>query len=123
MQRNGCHGEGNYRENGVLGKTQSNCLFVCLFILLFCLHFQVSLPTAIIQEAAMFKLSSLQHQLSESVPAAHLVQANRKYSELVLRYQESLQKQTSHAASSQALEHVQVKLGLMVETLGNLNYV
>ncbi len=60
------------------------------------------------QEAALFKLSSLQQQLSDSVPAALLEKAGRDYSELALRYQDSLHKQTSYAASSQAFEYLQV---------------
>ena len=61
-----------------------------------------------VQEAMLFKLSSLQQQLSGSVPAELLEKANHEYNELVLKYQESLQKQTSATATSHALEHLQV---------------
>lgn len=60
------------------------------------------------QEASLFKLSSLQHQLSESVPKAVLEKANQEYSELVIKYQQCLQKQTAYAADAAAMERLQV---------------
>ena len=64
----------------------------------------------IIQEASSFKLSSLQHQLSESVPRAVLEKANQEYGELVIKYQQCLQKQTAYAAETSAIERLQVSI-------------
>ena len=61
-----------------------------------------------LQEASLFKLSSLQHQLNESVPRAMLEKANQEYSELVIKYQQCLQKQTAYAADTAAMERLQV---------------
>ena len=70
------------------------------------------LYNSILQEVSLFKLSSLQHQLSESVPKAVLEKANQEYNELVIKYQQCLQKETAYAADSAAMERLQV--------LGNL---
>ena len=61
-----------------------------------------------VQEASLFKLSSLQHQLSESVPRQTLEKANQEYNELVVKYQQCLQKQTSYTADTSTLERLQV---------------
>ena len=61
-----------------------------------------------VQEAVSFKLSSLQHELSESVPRAELEKANMEYGELVLKYQQCLQKQTAYASETSTIERLQV---------------
>ena len=58
----------------------------------------------------MFKLSSLQHQLSENVPRVVLEKANQEYSELVIKYQQCLQKQTAYASDTAAMERLQVHM-------------
>ena len=63
-----------------------------------------------LQEAAQFKLSGLQHQLSESIPSSLLERANREHDQLVAKYQQLLQRQTSHTADARALEQLQVSL-------------
>ena len=71
----------------------------------------ISITLLPLQEASLFKLSSLQHQLSESVPRAVLEKANQEYSELVIKYQQCLQKQTAYAADTAAMERLQVHMG------------
>ena len=63
-----------------------------------------------LQEAAQFKLSGLQHQLSENIPSSLLERANREHDQLVAKYQQLLQRQTSHTADARALEQLQVSL-------------
>jgi len=55
-----------------------------------------------------FKLSALQHQLSESVPASLLEKANSQYSELVCRHQDLLQGQSKHTSDTSITDHLQV---------------
>ena len=61
-----------------------------------------------VQDAVQFKLSALQHQLSESVPASLLERANSQYSELVSRHQEVLQRQSKHTSATSTIDHLQV---------------
>ncbi len=61
------------------------------------------------QEASVFQMSSLQSQLSESVPTALLDQANREYREMVVKYQRLLQLQTAYTASDANSERLQVR--------------
>ena len=69
------------------------------------------------QETAIFKLSSLQQQLIESVPQSELSKANAQYSELVTKYQHLLQQQSGYVASEGALQRAQTEARTLTEQL------
>ena len=57
---------------------------------------------------ALFKLSSLQQQLCESVSCVEMDKANKQYNELAVKYQQLLSQQTAYAANTASLEQLQV---------------
>ena len=57
----------------------------------------------------MFQVTSLQSQLSESVPTALLDQANKEHREMAVKYQRLLQLQTAYTASDANSERLQVR--------------
>ena len=57
---------------------------------------------------ALFKLSSLQQQLAESVPCAEMDKANQQYNQLVIKYQQLLSQQTAYTATTASVEQLQV---------------
>ena len=65
------------------------------------------------QDACLFQVSSLQSQLSESVPSSLLDQANREHRELAVRHQDLLQKQTVYTSNTATVEGLQVREGRM----------
>ena len=56
----------------------------------------------------LFKLSSLQHQLSESVAATELDKTSRQYTDLAVKYQAVLQKMAAQNVAEQQVERLQV---------------
>lgn len=78
----------------------------------YCLNVSSSLspplPLSLSQEASLFQLSSLQSQLSESVPTSLLDKANREHNDLLVKYQDLLQKQTSYTSTTTTIKHLQV---------------
>ena len=60
------------------------------------------------QETALYKLRSLQQELSESVPCSELEQANQQYHQLAGKYKQLLNQQNSYTASMATIEQLQV---------------
>lgn len=61
-----------------------------------------------LQETALFKLSSLQQQLCDSVPVEEMDKANRQYNQLATKYQQLLSQQTSYTANAASVQRLQV---------------
>ena len=60
------------------------------------------------QETVLFKLSSLQQQLSESVSVADMDKANQQYNQLAIKYQQLLSQQTAYTATTANVDQLQV---------------
>ena len=60
------------------------------------------------QEASLFKLKSLQQQLSESVSCAEMDRANEQLNQQAIKYQLLLSQQTMYTASTASVERLQV---------------
>ena len=56
----------------------------------------------------LFKLSTLQHQLSESVAATELDKTSRQFTDLAVKYQAVLQKMAAQNVAEQQVERLQV---------------
>ena len=76
-------------------------------------HRHTTLP--FLQDASIFKLSSLQNQLLNAVPLSVLEQTNRQHSDLVLKYQDLLQRQEQRVLSERSQAHLQAEVSTLTE--------
>lgn len=72
---------------------------------------------SLLQEASIFKLSSLQNQLLSTVPLSVLELTNREHSDLVLKYQDLIQRQAQHDISVRSQAHLQAEVSTLTEQL------
>lgn len=63
----------------------------------------------VVQETSLFKLSSLQQQLSDSVSCEEMDKANKQYSELAIKYQQLLSQQAIYTITEGSVEKLEVR--------------